>query len=458
MLPEPVLLALLGMALASPGLDALGAGDLARYDGDRVSAVARYDEAIASGEPEAEAMARLRLLGLSGNWSLAVQGPRIDEALLKVDGPWGIIAWADFNLLAPTQVGADREDAERLARQALTLLPGPAAARLYLLTGDRAWLDTIAASRVRDGLAEALLLHDGAPAPDPGTWFLGLGLAGAPGAGFGGGLIYSNPDLAHRGWSLSGSLSGSTRGAFWVVGSARSPGPVYGSANAGLGRSVVDVYEGEEVRQVPTLGTWVGAGPGVRRGPWGAAASLRLRWDDYGELERGHGPTLGLAYDTRQGWGETRKGLYVGLSGDWAVPGWADYDHLGYRLDARAFQPMLRGVGGARLTWSQELYPDAPLLRLPSAGGAELHRGARDSRYRAAWIATADLEQRWMIVGPLELALFVDGAWVAEQGLHPGGGLGLRLILPPEALNAVRLDFAVSDSGWALTTGWGEAF
>lgn len=456
-----MLLALLGLALASPGLDAVSAGDLARYDGDRVSAAARYHDAVDSAEPEAEAMARLRLLGLSGNWGLAVHGPHIDEALLRASGPWGLLAWADFNLFAPAQIGADRGDAERLARQALPALPGPAAARLYLATGDRAWLATIAEARLRDGLAEALLAHDGAPAPDPGTWFLGLGVAGAPGAGFGGGFVYANPDLAHRGWALSGSLSATTRGAYGAALSARSPGAVYGAGTAGIGRSVVDIYEGELPTRTPTLGAWVGAGPGLRQGRWGAYASFRLRWDQLEALEAlaaGHGPTLSLAYDTRRGWGETREGLYLGASADWALPALADYEHLGIFLDARGFYPVLRGVGAARLTWGQALLPGAPLLRLPSAGGAELHRGARDSRYRAPQIGTADLEQRWMLVGPLELAVFLDGAWVAGDGLHPGGGLGLRLILPPEAFNAVRLDFAVSDSGWAVTTGWGEAF
>ena len=452
-------IALLGMALASPGLDALSAGDLARYDGDRRAAVGHYEAAIATAEPEAEAMARLRMLGLSGNWGLAVHGPRIDEALLEVRGPWGLLARADFHLFAPVQVGADPDQAAQLARQALSLLPGPAAARLYLATGDRAWLDTIADARLRDGLAEALLVHDGAAAPDPGTWFLGIGLAGAPGAGVGGGLIWANPDLGHAGWSSMATLSGTSRGAYAAGFALRSPGELFGTASAGIGRSVVDVYQGDLAERVSTFGARVELGPGLRLGSFSASAGMRLRWDDFGGMQAGHGPTLGLAWDTRSGWGGTRQGIYLGLSGDWAAPGLADYRHLGWRADARGYAPLLRGVGAARLTWSQELYPEeAPLLRLPSAGGAELMRGARDGRYRAPQIATVDLEERWMLRRPLELVVFVNGAYVGGGGLHGGGGLGLRLFLPPEALNVVRLDVAVSDSGWTVTTGWGEAF
>ena len=54
--------------------------------------------------------------------------------------------------------------------------------------------------------------------------------------------------------------------------------------------------------------------------------------------------------------------------------------------------------------------------------------------------------------------MFGNLAYVIDDGLHPAGGLGLRLILPPERLNVVRLDVAVSDSAWTITTGWGEAF
>ena len=59
---------------------------------------------------------------------------------------------------------------------------------------------------------------------------------------------------------------------------------------------------------------------------------------------------------------------------------------------------------------------------------------------------------------PLEWVIFVDGAWVQAEGFHPGVGAGLRIVLPPEDYNVVRLDLAFSDSGWGLSGAWGETF
>ena len=180
------------------------------------------------------------------------------------------------------------------------------------------------------------------------------------------------------------------------------------------------------------------------------------RWDDWGEgWLAGHGPSLTLGFDRSQGFGETREGFVVGLSSDVAALG---YPHWGLTVDLRAYRPGLGGVTAARLWASGELMKGAPLLRLPTVGGAELHRGAWAGRYRAPFISTLDLEQRWALIGPLEGVVFGNLAYVIDDGLHPAGGLGLRLILPPERLNVVRLDVAVSDSAWAITTGWGEAF
>ncbi|MCB9764241.1 MAG: hypothetical protein H6739_31000 [Alphaproteobacteria bacterium] len=451
-------LLLFSLAWASPGLDAVSAGDRARFDGDRAAAVDAYRAAIEAGEPAAEAMARLRLLSLSGNWGLIVHGPRIDEALYRSQGPWSALAWADFHLFAPAQVGADPAEAERFARSALLLLPGPALARLYLATGDPRWLAELEKVEARDGLAEGLLASDGALWPDPGTWFLGLGVAGAPGAGFGGGLVFANPDLARKEWVVSLEGAATTRGSYAAGLSVRSPGRVYGWGGGAVGRTVADVYVDDARQRFTQFSGQARLGPGLRLGDWRVAAGMGLRWDDVGEgMQAAHGPSASVAWDRRQGWGKDARGWFVAARTDGAIPALSDYPHWAWGADARGYVGVLKGVTAGRLTFNQEL-ADAPFFRLPSAGGAELHRGAWAGRYRAAWIATADVEQRWMLIGPLEGVLFVNAAWVADDGLHPGGGAGLRLLLPPQRFNVVRLDVAVSDSGWGVYTGWGETF
>ena len=63
-----------------------------------------------------------------------------------------------------------------------------------------------------------------------------------------------------------------------------------------------------------------------------------------------------------------------------------------------------------------------------------------------------------MLWGPVEGVLMTNMAWVSESGLHPAGGIGLRLLLPPEESNVSRLDLAFSDTGWGLYAAYGEAF
>ena len=84
--------------------------------------------------------------------------------------------------------------------------------------------------------------------------------------------------------------------------------------------------------------------------------------------------------------------------------------------------------------------------------------------FTAATLLALDLEQRWMIYGPLEGVLFASPVVVGRvddlgsPSVHPAGGAGVRFLLPPEELNVIRLDVAISDSGWGVYAGWGETF
>ncbi|GEM_PF-1434994 len=480
-----LLLLLVAGAWAQPwprGMDAVSAGDIARWHGDRVTARDHYRQAVALGGPEAQAMARLRLLGLSGNLGSLVHGPRIDDALAQVEGAWGWLAVADFHLLAPAPIGGDLAEAVAAAEHAVQVLPGPAAARMWLATGDAQWFQALGQAEALDGLGQALLAHGGEPAPDPGTWTLGLGVAAAPGAGFGGGLVFLHPDLAARGWRVSLHAAGTTRGTFDVGVAGRTPvwSGWYGHGAVTAGRTQADLYDADGVRSsFVQWHTSARLGPGLRWRDLSLWAGGIVRWDqvpdtlvDPGCLGgvvgceapyAGHGGFGGVAWDTSDGWGATREGVRLSLSLDGVVPGLADYDHLGWRAEARGYVALLQGVLAGRVMWRQELVPTAPLLRLPTAGGADVHRGAWAGRYRVSHLLAVDVEQRWMVRGPWEAVLFLSPAWIAPAdeglaGLHPAGGVGVRLLLPPEELNVFRFDVAVSDSGWGVYAGWGETF
>ena len=102
-------------------------------------------------------MTRLRLLTMSGNLGPIQHGAKITDALNQGLGPWGWIAWADYYLFAPSYAGADKELARVAAEQAALWLPGPAAARLYLATGERRHLELLRVSAQRCSRSRVLM-------------------------------------------------------------------------------------------------------------------------------------------------------------------------------------------------------------------------------------------------------------------------------------------------------------
>lgn len=441
----------------------LSEGDQAWSEGDRREAARLYQRAAAGEDPAAEAMARVRLLHFTGNISLAVQGPRLDRALEACGAtPWCHLAWADYHLLAPTQVGARRAEATRHARLAERELPGPALARLALADGSASALEALS-TLPHDGLGDAVLEHKGLP-DLPGTWFLGFGATGAPGLGAGGALRFVHPDLFWRRVRLESSLGALSRGSAWLSNSLVSPDPVFGIASLSLSRQIVDIYadDGRTRREQELASALFSTGPGLRFGRHTLSGGGTARWDLFdGERSRGHGPWLHWSWNQRVSQGAETRGLllYAGL--DSGLPSWgSDHRRLNGRISASKLQGApLSSTLASRIVLEGMASRDAPLLLQPSAGGADLLRGAPAGRYRGMALAAADLEIRHRLAGPLSGALFVDAAWVeGNGGLHEGGGTGLRLILPPGDWNVFRLDLAASDAGWGLSAGWGELF
>ncbi|MCP4808715.1 MAG: hypothetical protein GY913_16310 [Proteobacteria bacterium] len=447
----------LSVALASEGMDAVSAGDRARWEGDRREARLHYRLALDSDDEAAKVMAHMRLSRMSGNFGLAVHGAKA-ETLLFTSPPsaWLTVAWADYHLLAPPQVGASPEEAARLAQVAGRALPGPALAREYMATGDPQLLAELEAATDRDGLGDALVESQGRLADDPGTWFLSLGVAGAPGAGFGGGVSWIHPDWLLKRHRLTVALAGTTRGTWGTTLAHRSPGTWFVPSRFNTSNTVQDLYDQDGARTTfSLLHLSTATGLGWAKDEVSVSGGPVVSYELSGDVDwQGVGPWASVRWNHADGWGRDRQGVVLGASSSSTL--WPDL-HATYMLDARGYQPFLRGVVAARGTWSHTP-TDSPVWLLPSAGGSELHRGAWTNRYRAPMIATADLEQRWMIIGPLEACIFGDAAWVVDDGWHPGVGAGIRLILPPEAFNVVRFDVAVSDTDWGIYTGWGETF
>ena len=442
-------------ALASPGQDAVSDGDRAHFERDYRTARTAYRLAIASGEPAAEVMARLRLLPYSGNLGAWVHWPNIERALRELSGEDEDLALMDFHLFAPSYVGADKAEAQRLAEALLDRFPAEAMARLYLCTQDSKWLEQLAKLPRRDGLGDGLVATQGVVPPNPGSLNVGLSFTGAPGVGVGAGLSLRHSDFG--GWNAGLFLGASTQGYRYVIARLRSLRKMSLGTYLRASRGLMYFYADSERESIWRDLLLSEIGPALRLGDFRFSLNGIWRKDDVGEgWQSGHGLSLGGSWNTTRGWGANRRGASVALEFETAL--WGSYSHQNLFVDSRLFVGAFSGVLATRLTHQHAFDPDVPKFRLPVVGGFYLHRGAYVDRWRAPWISTIDVEQRWMVFSPVELVLFSNAAWVAQEGIHPAGGVGLRLILPPEESNISRLDFAVSDTGWGLYAAYGEAF
>ena len=440
----------------SPAIDAVSRGDLALAEGERAQARSHFLEAVHLADPAAEAMARLRLLSLSGNLGAVVHGPNLDDALARCEGDWCTLAKSDYHRIVPVALGASRSEAIRLAELLVEVLPGPAMARLYLLTGDQAHLESLTQQSELDGLGKGLVMSKGALAPNPGTWFLGVGLSGAAGLGIAGNAVFFHPDLFWQQWWLKSGVWFSSRGSFGGALVVEGPSSVAPRLSIAGSDAYVDFYEDETRTSLRVRRGNLALGPVYRAGVWKLGVPGLLVLGDTGAgWQRSAGVGVEVSMDHRSGHGNQLRGALVSVESRRV---WGDVDELFVFADSRGYLPFLAGVLAARVTFQGALIEGVPDWMLPVVGGNELHRGAWHARWRAPKIGTADLEQRWRLTPSVGAVLFTNTAWVQEAGFHPGVGMGLRLVLPPEDWNIVRMDLGLSDTGWSLTAGWGEAF
>lgn len=444
-------------------------GDRAWWSGDRGAAYAAWRRALvlalaaaaespdtqarpATRPPErasaqaraAEAMARVRLLQLGGTTAPFVHEARLNAALANcpTTEPWCVIAAADWELFMPAFTGANPARVPELL--AGSPLPGPAAARITVATGDQTALDALPTEAL-DGMGAGMRQTRRIRPPAPGTWVLGLGVGGAPGAGVGLTVRFVHPDLAWRGHRLEVTAGGDSRLGFSVASSLRTatrPGWVFGVSGA---RVVADRWEGDVATPyaLGTLRGYAAVAPRWQDVTLLAGASVRADWIDGAAYVAGPLAAVTLGDLTRDGARvtvDTSFGTYthLALSGEW-----------------RAHPPLEGGELAIRLAGTH--VPTAsPFYRLPTAGGADLLRGLPAGRFRAPTVLAAQAEYRRVLVGPLHGAAFVDTAWV--DGPHVTAGLGVRLVLPPARENVTRLDIGFGPEGWGVVAAWGDAF
>ncbi len=456
-----------------PGIAEVDAGDRAWAAGDRRAARAHWRSAASlapgpgDGGPDdgspgeadpaaaARALAELRLLLVSGNLGMARHGPRADAALAACDpaAPWCQLAAADRQLMA-AQLGLPGRDAAARARAhaqaALSALPGPATARLVW-----AGAAPVAALDDHDGGGLGAVLAAGAGRwPTPGTWLAGLLIAGGSGQGLVLGARLDHPDLALAGHQLHARAWGSTRGAAGAAGRFRGAGTVGGLGALQAQHAVLDVYTatpaGGARRQ--TLRSWGGqAEAGV---VWRPRPGTALEGGALGRADRLTAPARQWA--GAGGWlGATQRlGPATTLQARLPALGGPELAQLRPRISLQHSPPA--GLAAWALADGNIVGEGIPVWWQPSAGGGEVLRHGPLGRFRGPALGAAVLEWRQPVRGPLGLVAFAEGAWLG--GPHGGGGLGLRLDLPPRPSNRLRFDVALGDGGLGVSAGVGALF
>lgn len=438
-----------GATDAVAALATLDAGDLAWWRGDRPAAAAAYRQALGEVRDDpsplgraVEAMARVRLLQFDGNLAPFVHEGPLDRALdaCPEAEPWCAVALADWHLFMPAFTGADPAAVEGLLRG--SPLGAAALARRVAAGADPALL---AGGEAPPGGMARGIAETGRRRPDhPGTWFLGVGVGGAPGAGVGGLVRFVHPDLGGRRLRLDAVASADTRGGGALAATlARSTwnggGAVY--------RSVADRWIAGEadpyvLAGARISGAWTPGGAGAR-----AALGAGARVDVLdGEAMAVAGPSAALTFGSREAW--TRVSADTGVGA---------YAHVALGFDARVAPPLAGGRLALRAAATAVPTPESPFFRWPTAGGQDLLRGLPAGRYRAPSLLAAQAEWRRTLFDPLGAALFADAAWIAG-GFHWTAGAGLRIALPPEGTNTTRLDVGFGPEGWGVVAAWGEAF
>lgn len=445
-----MILALLALASGAPlsaSLVDISVGDEAWWAGERGDALAAWRRALAAADTSAvgraaEVMARVRLLQLTGNLAPFVHERKMSVALgeCPMTEPWCHIAAADVELFMPAFTGADPHRIPELVKG--SPLVGPAAARVAAATGDIGALAGLADAEL-DGMGRGILEQRRRLPRSPGTWVLGAGIGGAPGAGVGFLLRFVDPDVAWAQHRLEVVASADTRGGFYVASGLRTAGRTPLSFGLSGGRSIGDL--------------WADGAPQ----PWSllyarGSAAINPRWSGISllfgasariEASTGVGATAGPYAALSFGEGDVLR-----LSADTAF---GAYTHVLVGADWRGQQPL--GGGTLALHTSVAHVPTpSPFWRLPSAGGSDVLRGLSAGRYRVQTLVVGQVEYRHVLIGPLYAAGFLDSAWA--DGGHVTAGVGLRIVLPPDRENTTRLDFGAGPEGWGFVVAWGEAF
>ncbi len=423
----------------------LGVGDRLWGKGEYREAFQQWKIAASSEDKAVVAMAEYRMMLLASNLTLPIHGIKGDSALNQcpTDNMRCLLARIDRELIMgifgfPSDIG--------LARNLLnyTKDPFPAetlARKVWLGDADVAYLKTIE----RDGVGEVLLGNSGKWPRGPGGAVYGLGFFAVRNLGFGGTISWFQPNLEREEGYMNVLLTAATSGYGIFSFTRRSGGSIFfhfeGDTKYApyFRRNSDDTWESRMISSGRIL-----PAAGFRKEQFNVWLGPQLRWDDFEKPQAGHGLFTSMSMSFIEQ-------IRIEQSVELAV---ADYWHLRSTTQFRFVSPK-----GPAFFIAADLCPgtEAPWWRQPTAGGGRFLRLPPAQWIRAKNIYSAAAEWRFRQQEMLGFVLFGEGSYTDHLAFM-GGGIGLRLNLPPQPSNTIRLDIGYGTSGWGVLAGAREFF
>jgi hypothetical protein len=194
----------------------------------------------------------------------------------------------------------------------------------------------------------------------------------------------------------------------------------------------------------------------------GADVDFRMRQEngsDYFPNEESSSPGLRAEWDTRDKLINTRSGDFfqINLSRNTGVTGFTQLD-----IDLRHFMRLFRRLTSAsRFIGGTSFGGDPSYLYRYRLGGLYLLRGYKDNRFRGSEFYLIQEELRLRLCKWLSINASVDTGDIRDEAYHQlkvTGQAGLRIGLPPNWGQKMRVDFGIGSDQNTFQIQFGEIF
>ena len=177
------------------------------------------------------------------------------------------------------------------------------------------------------------------------------------------------------------------------------------------------------------------------------------------------GLSLTLRFDTRNSQYNASQGIYLALTGEVRPKALGNYSQTLWHLTAQAnyYQALWQGAVAALDLYADAWSSAAPWFYWPTMGGQSRMRGYYYGRYTDRKMATAQIELRQRVYGPIGVVVWGGaGSVFASHKIFdwgevlPSYGVGLRLSAGERS--ALRIDYGFGSKCSGLIININEAF